>query len=251
MDGFFIGLVLIIFLAAGTIKGIVGAGMPLIAVTVLALLIDFREAVALVALPTFASNIWQAVRGQYFRQQFTRLWPYFAGAMAGVIPGIWLLSWVEAAWLTLVMGGVVTVYACLSLWGLHWPISQNSEKMVGIPVGVVTGVVAGMTGVLTVPSLLYFHSIIKNNREMFVQTAGISNMLVGAVLVMGLGGANLYSSHGLFLSAIALIPAYLGMEIGYRIRGRLDQRQFNFILLWFFVVLGIFLLSKGLWLGLR
>jgi len=50
------------FLVAGTIKGTIGIGMPTAAIGMLSQVIEPKTAIALVVLPTFASNAWQMIR---------------------------------------------------------------------------------------------------------------------------------------------------------------------------------------------
>ena len=51
----------ITFLLGGMAKGVLGFGLPTISLTILALGIDLKQAIALIIVPTFFTNFWQAM----------------------------------------------------------------------------------------------------------------------------------------------------------------------------------------------
>jgi len=53
----------IAFLLAGFVKGVLGFGFPIIALIVLTLTIGLLDALAIIVVPTLATNIWQALSG--------------------------------------------------------------------------------------------------------------------------------------------------------------------------------------------
>ena len=63
-DQIVIGLA--IFLLAGTVKGLVGLGLPAISIALMSLFLPLSEAIALIALPTIVTNVWQAAVGGHF-----------------------------------------------------------------------------------------------------------------------------------------------------------------------------------------
>ena len=55
-----------VFLLAGTVKGLVGLGLPTITIALTSLVLPLPEAIALIALPTIFTNVWQAAVGGNF-----------------------------------------------------------------------------------------------------------------------------------------------------------------------------------------
>ena len=53
----------VIFLLAGTVKGIVGFGLPLVSITLLTPIYGLVDAIAVMVLPAVVTNFWQAVSG--------------------------------------------------------------------------------------------------------------------------------------------------------------------------------------------
>jgi uncharacterized protein len=74
------------FLLAGFIKGVIGMGLPTVAMGLLAVTMQPSRALAIVIVPAIVTNIWQTFVGPYLRDIVRRLWPL----MIGTVFGIWL-----------------------------------------------------------------------------------------------------------------------------------------------------------------
>jgi hypothetical protein len=78
-----LSLIGLAFLLAGMVKGIIGMGLPTVAMSVLGLLIGTPEAVALLALPTLLTNTWQLLGGPGFGRllrRFSLTWMLVIGS---------------------------------------------------------------------------------------------------------------------------------------------------------------------------
>ena len=71
MDIYLIGA--IAFTLAGFVKGVLGFGFPIIALVVLTLSIGLFDALAILIVPTIATNFWQALAGPHLRAIMTRM----------------------------------------------------------------------------------------------------------------------------------------------------------------------------------
>lgn len=80
---------LLIFIAAalllaGFIKGVIGLGLPTVAIGLLAVTMQPSRAIAIVIVPAIVTNIWQTFAGPYLRDIIRRLWPLMAGTVIGI-----------------------------------------------------------------------------------------------------------------------------------------------------------------------
>ena len=64
-----------VFLIAGFVKGVIGLGLPTVAMGLLAVSMTPGRAIALVIVPAIITNIWQTFVGPYLRDIVRRLWP--------------------------------------------------------------------------------------------------------------------------------------------------------------------------------
>ena len=78
-------LIAAVFALAGLVKGVTGLGLPTISMGLLATVMSLVEAAAILVLPSFLTNIWQAIAGPSLKAVVRRLWP----TMIGVCLGTW------------------------------------------------------------------------------------------------------------------------------------------------------------------
>ena len=62
------------FVLAGFVKGVIGLGLPTVAMGLLAVVMTPAQAAALLTLPSFLTNVWQAM-GPGFLPLLRRVWP--------------------------------------------------------------------------------------------------------------------------------------------------------------------------------
>jgi hypothetical protein len=72
-SGLILTLLTVFLLVAGLMKGVIGVGMPIVALPLLSMLIDVRAAVMLLSMPLILSNIPQAIEGGETVACFMRL----------------------------------------------------------------------------------------------------------------------------------------------------------------------------------
>lgn len=61
-------LIAVVLLVAGTVKGVMGLGLPTISVGMLGLVMPPMQAAAMVVIPTFLTNVWQTFSGRRCRR---------------------------------------------------------------------------------------------------------------------------------------------------------------------------------------
>ena len=89
-------VVALVFLIAGTAKGLIGLGLPTISVGLLALVLPPAEAAALLLLPSLLTNIAQAA-GPELRPLLRRLWPTLLAILPGTLAGSFVIVSGDAA----------------------------------------------------------------------------------------------------------------------------------------------------------
>jgi hypothetical protein len=178
MDLYVIAVVAVAFVLGGLVKGVVGMGLPTVALAVLGSAFGLHEALPLLVVPTFVTNVWQALFGGHLRAILQRFWPVLAGSVAGVVPGTWILFAVSAPTMNAALGVVLMVYALLGLVRLRVTIAPGAEPAVGPIVGLSSGLILGAAGTLVVPVGLYFEAL-KLEKDAFIQAMGLSFAVPG------------------------------------------------------------------------
>lgn len=236
-------LAALIFLLAGTVKGVVGFGLPTVCLALFALTTGLIEAMALLLWPSFVTNLVQALQGGRLFALLSRLRWMLGAAFLFIFLGGLGLSRVDDQWLSLLLGLLIVAYAGLALSGWRPAIRQNHETAAGIGIGVLNGIFTGLTGSFVVPGVLFLNAI-GLSRDELVQAMGVLFTLSTIGLGITLGGQDLLSADLSWLSLLGVIPALIGMSLGRRWRQRLDEARFRRIFL-------LALLALGLAIGLR
>lgn len=233
------------FVLAGVVKGVVGFGMPTIAVAILTASIGLAPAIALMTLPTIVTNIWQAVVGGAFVRIVRRFWPMLVSACIGIWFGVSILASVDPSWLAALLGLVLCVYAVLGTMKVSLPPPGDRERWLSPVLGIVNGLLSGMTGTFVVPSMLYFQALTLP-RDMLVQTMGVLFTVSMAAIAASMAQAELISTDISLMSAFAVLPALAGMALGRSLRQRMSELVFRRAMYVALFLLGLFLITSPL-----
>ncbi|CAQ72744.1 sulfite exporter TauE/SafE family protein [Cupriavidus taiwanensis] len=239
----FIGLT---FLLAGFVKGVVGLGLPTVAVGMLGLVMPPAQAAALLVAPSMVTNVVQLFSGPRFGLLVRRLWPMLAAICAGT----WLCAALVPAGMmthaTSALGVALVLYAVVGLAAVKLTVPAGAERWLGPLVGLVTGGITAVTGVFVIPAVPYLQGL-GLDKESLVQALGLSFTVstIALALSLALGGALLHMPV-LGASALALVPALGGMFLGQWLRHRISAERFRKLFFCGLLVLGGELAMRGL-----
>ncbi|MBI2241104.1 MAG: sulfite exporter TauE/SafE family protein [Magnetospirillum gryphiswaldense] len=234
-------LILCVFVVAGAVKGLSGLGLPTVGIALMGVFVVPVEAAALVVVPAFLTNVWQALRGGALVLLLRRLWPLLAGIVIGTAGGgLWRP---DPHLAQLVLAEALMLYAMLGLLEVTMVLPPRLEAWLAAPVGGMTGVLTALTGVFVLPSVPYLQALRLPPAQM-VQALGICFTLSSASLAVMLGGQGDMTSSHFVLSLAATVPALGGMVLGARFRQRVPPLVFRRVLFVFLFAIGVHLLLK-------
>jgi uncharacterized membrane protein YfcA len=238
------------FLLAGTVKGVIGLGLPTVSLALLTATLGLQPAMALMLAPSFTTNLWQAVTGGHGRAILARLWPFLLAATATIWIGAAMAAFVDVALLSALLGGLLAIYAVIGLGGSRLPVARlalppKSLRWAGPLAGCVNGVLTGMTGSFVVPGVPYLQTL-GLPRDMLIQAMGALFTLSTAALGLALAGRGLLSTDLGLQSVAAIPPALLGMVLGRWLRGRLSEAAFRKVFFAALLVLGFYIIARSL-----
>lgn len=219
-------LVVLTFVLAGTVKGVIGLGLPTVAMGLLGLAMSPAQAAALLIVPSTVTNLWQLAAGGHLRALLRRLWPMQLMIFIGTLLGSAWLGIDSGAWAAHALGAALLVYALYGLChpGLH--LAPRHERWLGPLCGLVTGIITAATGVFVIPAVPYLQAL-GLHREQMVQALGLSFTVSTLALAVGLAGQGALGGEALGASLVVLIPALLGMWLGQCLRQRISAVLFK------------------------
>ena len=233
------------FLVAGFIKGVLGMGLPTIAMGLLGVVFAPVQAAALLLVPNFILNVWQATSGPSMAALARRLWPLGAGVWAGIWMGAGILTGPNVRLATLCLGVVIVLYGCLGFVRVPFRVPRRHEFWLSPLAGLITGAVTGATGVFVIPGVPYIQALGFEKEELIQALALafiVSCLSLGSALVLR-GAVTPTLALG---STVALAPALLGMLLGQRLRLRISAQAFRTAFFIGMIMLGAYLVLRNL-----
>ncbi|WP_374449253.1 sulfite exporter TauE/SafE family protein [Stella sp.] len=218
------------FVLAGFVKGVLGFGLPTVLVAGLALVLPPAQAVALMLLPAFVTNVAQAGIGRQFGPLTWRL----RGFLGGLVAGTLLAGPVLAAWLgsggagatRIALGCALLAYAASALAGRVPNLTPRTAALLAVPSGLASGTIGFASGIFVFPTAPYLQAL-GLERGQLSQAMGIAFTLATVVLAAALAGHGGIAVPDLGWSAAGTVPALAGMWLGMRLRDRLGRATFR------------------------
>jgi uncharacterized protein len=239
-----IAYVLVVYFMAGMVKGVVGPGLPTISLALIAAVFGLKEAMVLLLVPSFVTNFWQGVTGGQLIAILKRIWLMlaFLCGTTWFATGIMVRS--DAKLLSAGLGAVLILYAAISLATAQIPPPGKREAWMAPLAGFLTGLTTGFTGTFVVPGVLYLQAL-GLGKDGLVQAMGICFTLATLALGLSLNGRGFMPANLGLLSAVAVVPAIIGMILGRKVRDRLPEARFRKIFFIALLVLGAWILVRS------
>jgi uncharacterized membrane protein YfcA len=236
-------IVALTFFLAGIVKGVTGMGLPTVAMGILGAIVSPVSAASLLVIPSFVTNFWQLFTGPDFLALMKRLWLMMLGIVVGTLAGSWFLTSADTEYASVGLGSALVLYAAHGLWAKPWSVPARLERLVSPVIGLTTGVVTGGTGVFVIPAVPYLQAL-GLPKDDLIQALGLSFTVSTIALAAGLAHGGAFHLGNITVSALAVIPALLGMRVGTAVRERISAATFRRCFLIFLVVLGLELVVR-------
>ena len=238
-------IVALAFLLAGVTKGVLGLGLPTVALAILAISHGLQPAMALILMPSFVTHLWRAVAGGHAGAILARHGVFILAATVviwfGVNASYDLRMWTLMA----LLGFTLVAYAITGLLGWRLSLSRRSAIWAGLPIGVLTGLLTGLIGAFEAPGAWYVQvtGLSRNRLAQAVAMLGIASV---AGLAVSLRDHRLLTNELAMVSAIAVVPAVIGAGLGRRLRKKIPVARFRRLYFFGLLAVGLYMLSQSL-----
>ncbi|WP_136656867.1 sulfite exporter TauE/SafE family protein [Nitratireductor sp. XY-223] len=240
-----LAIVFSIFLLAGFVKGFVGFGLPLVAIGLLTTVVGLQAAIALFLVPALGTNLWQGFAGGHTGPLFRRYWTFFVPTMVFTFPGTLALSRFDTNYMSALLGLLLCLFVVLSFSRPNFVVPVRLERPLNPVMGVISGVLAGMTGAFTMPGVVYLQAT-RLPRDHLVQALGMLFTLSTVGLAVSMGSQNLLNWNLGLASFAAFLPTFIGLIIGTRLRKRTTEEGFRIVFLLALGLLGLYIVGRSL-----
>jgi uncharacterized membrane protein YfcA len=236
-------LVGLTFLVAGAVKGVIGLGLPTVAIGLLVMVMTPAQAAALLVVPTLATNLWQ-LAGAGLTALLRRLWTMLLGICVGIWLGAGTLAGDTSGRAAAGLGAALIAFAILGLSPWRLSVPPRAEPWLSPLIGLATGLVTAATGVFAIPSVPYLQAL-GLDKDALVQALGISFTVATLALGADLVRTGVLEGATAATSLAALAPALIGMALGQWLRNRIRAELFRVCFLVALIVLGSHLLLRA------
>ena len=237
-------IIIISFACAGLVKGVVGGGLPAVAVPIMAGVLEPATAAAITLIPVIATNIWLLLQGGLLVQVTHRYWPFLISLGSGAALGSQILASSSPDAMRIVIGVLVIALSPLPLLPQRWAIPLQMQRWLNPLAGFAMGLVGGAT-VMLAPAIVYFVAL-RIDKNLFVAAMGAIALFSMLPLFVGLAASRVLGSDEAILSGLAFVPAAFGMVLGIWLRERISQRGFQCLLSLALLAIGFNLLRLEL-----
>lgn len=232
--------------AGGFTKGVVGFALPLIALSAMGSFLPYETALALLILPTFASNALQALRNGLGAAlaSLRRFWRLNLVLSITIAFAAQLVVALPEAFFFALLGVTITAFGLSQSFGWQPRLPDHHVERVETVVALVAGFFGGVSGVWGPPVVIYLLSRHVPKVEM-IRAQALSFMLGSVALTLAHSQSGVLNAVTLPASAWLILPTMGAMFLGYRVQDRLDQALFRKITLWVLVLAGLNLLRRA------
>ena len=234
-----------IYLLAGSVKGVLGLGLPTTSVTLMTVFISPLDAIAINLLPMFVTNGYQFYQAEDHKAVLRAYWP-FALVMLVFLSVLSVFTvHLGNDLVRLLIAIAVMSFAANNLFVSVWRINPRHDRVWQYILGSLSGIFGGLTSLWGVPVTIYLVMKQVSPRQ-FVDASGFL-ILIGCVpLAIGYSATGLIGTDSLLPSVAGVATAILGFKLGERLRPLLAPELFQKLLLWMFLLMGARMLYTSL-----
>ena len=240
-------LAVIVFamLFAGFVKGATGLGYSTSCLPILALSLGLKASLPLVLAPSLASNVTVMLGAGPMAPAIRRFWPMLVVAPVGVLAGAALLGRVDGDMAGAALGCALVAWCAFAYATPHWRLRPELERPLAPGVGLVTGVINGLTGSQVLPITPFLMSL-EMPRGTFLHTLNLSFTLSTLAMGAALTRLGIMTVETATISLCGIVLSVAGVRSGAALRRRLPEKTFRAGVLVVLSLAGAALIVRGL-----
>lgn len=236
-----VGITAVIVFFAFLVNAFAGFGGGLLAVPLLALLFPLRTVAPFTNLLGFTANV-VLIRTYYKNIQYKVLIPLLIGNLLGSIIGIHFLL-VSQNGILLKLLGIIVIISSLLLFISDRKISLKPNVIVGLVVGMVSGLGSALFALGGPPLILYLASIFKD-KTLLRATSLLFFLINGAMQIILIVANGLITPQVSMLFLIGLPILFLSGWLGHTLHVKVSEQVFRRAIFALLIISGIVLLFR-------
>ena len=222
----------------GLVKGVLGMGMPMVAVPIIAGLLGVEHAVVVMSIPGIVFNLWQMWQQRRDAQDVPELPRLIIFGAIGAICGSWVLYIASEKTLAIMLAVWIGVYIIVRFMhpnlSLSLGVRMKSSPWVGSMAGIFQGAM-GMCG----PILGTYLNAIRLKPGAFVFAISTPFFVMALTQTLVYVYLDMYTKQLYIESALAIIPGMLALPVGAKIRSYVNKKVFDWLVMAVIAFIGV------------
>lgn len=229
-------------LLAGATTGLTGFGFSLVATPLLILTLPAKIVVPVLACLALVqcTLMWLQLRRSV---QTSQIWIMTVAALLGVPLGTYLLLYLDADLVKVLIGSSSVLAAVALMFGFRFPIAKGGATMGAV--GLLGGLLGGTTG-MSGPPLVIFLTNQGVRKEVFRANLSAYFVALAWVRVVSYAMGGLLSGEVLALAALLMPAALVGLWTGLQLECRVDEVVFRRLTLLTLIATSLAVAASGL-----
>jgi len=175
--------------------------------------------------------------------KLSRLWPYLIGAALGIPLGAAVLCWASPPHMRAFIGVALVLFSIYSLVRPKLPTVGGGKFADGV-IGAISGFVGGSTGLAGIPVVVWstLRGWSKDEQRAVFQPVAIT---IFAMVLLWFTGSGMVTAATVWLFVLGLPAVLLGMWLGLKLYGKLNESTFRIVVLILLLISGLTLLPSA------
>ena len=234
-------LIAVIFLAAGFMQGMSGFGSALIAMPLLAMVVDVKIAVPLCVLNGLLITFFLSFQLRS-HINWKKILPLMLGCMPGIYVGVTILKKADDYVIRLALGILIIAYAlyCLKFSKKTKPIKSGWSYLAGF----LTGAIGGAFSAGGPPTIIYT-TLTGWSKDVIKATLSGFFLLTGIFIASAHAYTGLTTKTVLYYFAISAVPVVVGVYAGSVCYDKFDRQTYLKVIYVLLVAMGCLLIGTA------
>lgn len=235
--------VVLIFLAGGMVKGLIGVGLPTVTLTLLSFVFDIKDSISIILIPVILTNLYQMLDGNSLKEIIGEVKFFLIGSFLFIFPGFYFLTILKSDTILAILALLLIINSFMSLMKYEIKLKNYKSKAIQLGIGSLTGITTGVTSIYTMPFIFLIQSL-NYSKNKVIQLMGLSFFIFACMQLI------LFSSHGMIdfdklsISLLACLPILAGVYFGTALRKKISETLFKTLFNIMLVVMGSLLILK-------
>ncbi|MFV0498902.1 MAG: sulfite exporter TauE/SafE family protein [Bacilli bacterium] len=231
-------LITLIIIICSIIQGFCGFGFSLVLIPLLACFLPLHQIIYLNVIFSFLLNLSLFIKIRKYAK-LRSLLPLISVAIIFTIVGAWFTGSVNEKYLKIVLGFILILSSLINL--LHIEIKFHVYQRYYLLVGLVCGILNGISGVGGPPLILFFSNL-KMDKLVYKATLNTIFLSLNVVALISYTSFDYLSLDIIKLGLIYGVVVIMGAYIGLWISNRVKEQQFKLFVTVAILLMGIFMI---------